>query len=161
MKLERIMVALDFSEYSATTLGYAAALSRALGAALLMVNVINERDVETIRKIYAQYGGITGEKYIIQQQEERQALMDRLLKETSVDPGKAQRVIRVGIPWVELVESARELQADVLVMGTKGRTNVANALFGSTAEKVLRRSPVPVLSVRGKGHAAILEERGA
>lgn len=53
-----------------------------------------------------------------------------------------------GIPYREIVRRAREADADLIVIGTHGRTGVEHAIFGSTAEKVVRLAPCPVLSVR-------------
>jgi len=60
--------------------------------------------------------------------------------------------IRRGAPFLEIVRYAREKQIDLITIATHGRTGLRHALFGSVAEKVVRKAPCPVLSVRPKGH---------
>lgn len=62
----------------------------------------------------------------------------------------AKSVLRTGVPWREILETAKGLRADLIVMGTHGRRGLDHALLGSVAEKVVRLSAVPVLTV----HAA-------
>ena len=151
--ITKIMAAVDFSDYSKATLNYAAFLASNLNASLVVVNVINQRDVDAISKVESV--GITKEKFISDQKQDRAAKNDQLLKETGCQTMKVVQVFRVGVPWVELLEVVKDQGVDLVVMGTKGRTNIANTLFGSTAEKVFRRCPVPILSVRGKEHETI------
>jgi nucleotide-binding universal stress UspA family protein len=153
--INKIMAAVDFSDYSKATLKYAAFLASSVNATLLVANVINQRDVEAIRRVEVEGVGVTVENYIARQKRDREIETDQLLKETSCQDLKVVRVFRVGVPWVELLEIVKDQGVDLVIMGTKGRTNIANTLFGSTAEKVLRRCPVPILSVRGKEHEAI------
>jgi nucleotide-binding universal stress UspA family protein len=157
--IEKIMVAIDFSEYSKSTLSYASYLAHSLKAALVVVNVINQRDVETIRKVEDEGGGVSVEKYITIQETHRNRAMDLLLKEAGCLDLKVIRIFRLGIPWVELLEAVKKQQVDLVIMSAKGRTNITNTLFGSNAEKVFRRCPVPVLSIRGKEHEAIVSSR--
>lgn len=56
--------------------------------------------------------------------------------------------LRLGVPYVEIVEAARELNAELVVMGTTGKTGLQHLLLGSVAERVVRTADVPVLSVR-------------
>jgi nucleotide-binding universal stress UspA family protein len=127
-----------------------------MGAELVVVNVINQRDVEAIRKVEVEGVGVTVDNYITLQKKDRYAVTDQLIKEAGCGSIKISRIFRVGVPWVELLEAIKDQNIDLVVMGTKGRTNIVNTLFGSTAEKVFRRSPVPILSVRGKEHEAIV-----
>ena len=62
----------------------------------------------------------------------------------------------IGIPFVEIVRFAREGHFDLIVMGTHGRTGLKHALIGSVAEKVVRKAPCPVLTVRPKASRAEL-----
>ncbi|MDZ4688272.1 MAG: universal stress protein [Planctomycetaceae bacterium] len=63
-----------------------------------------------------------------------------------------QRVIRIGAPYVEIVKYAAEQDVDIIVVGTHGRSGLTHLLLGSTAEKVVRKAPCPVLTVHPKGH---------
>jgi nucleotide-binding universal stress UspA family protein len=58
---------------------------------------------------------------------------------------------RQGVPLTEIVRFAQEWGADLIVMGTHGRTGIQHFLIGSTAEKVVRKAPCPVLTVRPPG----------
>jgi nucleotide-binding universal stress UspA family protein len=158
-EIKKIMVAVDFSEYSHRTVQYAGLLARACQAGLILVNVINQRDIDMLRSIKTRGINVSVQEYLKTQQAEREASARQLFQEAGCGEITCTRIIRVGVPWVELLAAAKEQQADLLVMGTKGRTNLANTLFGSTAEKVLRRSPIPVLSIRGQEHAEILVSR--
>lgn len=63
-----------------------------------------------------------------------------------------QRVIRIGMPYIEIDKYAAEQDIDVIVLGTHGRSGLSHLLLGSTAEKVVRKAPCPVLTVHPKGH---------
>jgi nucleotide-binding universal stress UspA family protein len=74
--------------------------------------------------------------------------MEKLIKETSCTNIPRKVVIRTGIPFIELIDCAEDEQVDIVIMGTKGRSDLAGFLFGSTAEKMFRHCPVPLLSIR-------------
>lgn len=62
----------------------------------------------------------------------------------------------IGKPFVEIVRAAKERDADLIVIGTHGRTGLAHMLIGSTAEKVVRMAPCPVLTVKHPRHAFVM-----
>ena len=66
---------------------------------------------------------------------------------------RAESVLAQGAPAVETLAVADRVKADLIVMGTHGRQGLDRMLLGSVAERVVRSSPVPVLTIRGKGHA--------
>lgn len=156
--VKKILAAIDFSDYSQATVQAALDMARDMRAALTLLNVLNQRDVEAVRNAikYGQTGGLDEQGFIARQTQERRDLMAGLLVQCGGDPDAVQLEVRVGVPAQEILEAVRALDADMVVMGTKGRTNLAMALFGSTAERVYRRSPVTVVSVRGPEHAGLV-----
>ncbi|NMB82189.1 MAG: universal stress protein, partial [Ignavibacteria bacterium] len=61
---------------------------------------------------------------------------------------QSETIIKTGKPFVEINETAKEIDADIIIMATHGHTGVEHLLFGSTAEKVVRKAPCPVLTLR-------------
>ena len=146
--IKKILVAIDLSEYSAKTMEYAADLADILNAELIVGNIINQRDVEAIQRVVQMSNGISVEKFIVETEKERNQLIQELMEETSCTRLHARIVFHAGVPFVELIKIVEDEGADLVVMGTKGRSNLANVLLGSTAEKMFSRCPVPLLSVR-------------
>lgn len=149
-KIKSLMVACDFSEYTPQIVSYSVDLAKELKAKLLVVNIINQRDVEMMRKVSLQAPEFKIDKYLEDLERERLELMDGLVNDAGGTGLDIEKVIRVGMPFKALLEVIKDQGADMLVMGTKGRGNLIGVLFGSTAEKVFRRCPIPLLSIRAE-----------
>jgi nucleotide-binding universal stress UspA family protein len=71
------------------------------------------------------------------------------LSDSALGPdGHCQVSVRGGVPWQEVVDAARESDADLIIVATHGHTGLAHVLLGSVAERVVRHAPCPVLVVR-------------
>ena len=149
-KIKKIMVAVDFSEHSQKIVDYACRLAEDLGAELIFVNVINQRDIDMIKKVEMHTDKMSAKDYINGLIDDRNAEMQRLLKDTNCTQIPNQFIIKKGVPFMEFVDAAQEERVDTVVMGTKGRGNISGILFGSQAEKMFRHCPVPLLSIREK-----------
>ena len=149
-KVKKIMVAVDFSEYSNTITDYAGRLAEDLGAELIFVNVINQRDVHMVEKVTAYTDQLSVKDYVNDLIELRKEEMQKILKESNCSHIPNRFIIKIGVPFQELIETAKAEKVDMVVVGTKGRGNIAGMLRGSQAEKMFRHCPVPLLSIREK-----------
>jgi nucleotide-binding universal stress UspA family protein len=158
VKFKKIMVACDLSKHSKEALEYAANLAEGLSANLIIVNVINQRDLNTILKIgeehfdrsIEQYVQKTAEEYVEREKEKRTSLIEKMMEETSCSHLAVEKVFRIGVPFQELIRVIKDEGVDILVMGAKGHSEFAALLFGSTAERMFHHCPVPLLSIRPK-----------
>src|SRR5262245_29857484 len=149
IRLKKILFPTDFSECSRRAREYACALAERFQAELHVLHVL--QDVLP----YTTDGGAMlalPPNYLA---EHKQAAEDALKRVLSAEwtQGKAViRVIRPGNPFLEISKYAKEMDIDVIVIGTHGRTALLHMLLGSVAEKVIRKSPCPVLTVHPEGH---------
>lgn len=137
LQIQKILVPTDFSDAADAALRYAIELAAKLGAEVLLVHAWQlsayaspssdlakgmerdlARDLEAVAQRYGSHG-VTIHRYL-----------------------------RLGIPYVEVVETAKELGADMIVMGTTGKTGLEHFLLGSVAERIVRTAQCPVLTVR-------------
>ena len=137
-----IIVPTDFSETSQHALDIAIEIARESGGEL---TVMHTTEVPVYAYSDMAYAPVDLLSPIAKVAEERlRALVESVRQR---HPG-ARGVLKVGVPWEQIMASVAEVQADLIVMGTHGRRGVAHALLGSVAEKVVRVSQVPVLTVR-------------
>jgi nucleotide-binding universal stress UspA family protein len=153
MKVHRILVPTDFSADGEAAFACALELSRTFGASVHLLHVV-ENPLAA--------GAWSSEIYTA----EIAGLQINLIRDATerlrgVVPAGATNVVvdvRSGQPAREIVAAARDLEVDVIVMGTHGRTGLSHAFMGSVAERVVRLAPCPVLTMRAnegdKGVAA-------
>ena len=92
------------------------------------------------------------QNYLVDMKQEAEKALDKLLPEASQLGVRVVRALRMGNPYVEIVQYAEETETDVIVVGTHGRGGLAHLILGSVAEKVVRKAHCPVLTVRPAGH---------
>ena len=149
-KIKKIMVAVDFSEYSPRVVDYAGRLAEDLTAELIFVNVINQRDINMVKQVTMYTDMISVKSYVDGLKQDRTEEMQKLVEEKNCTRIPHRFIIKTGIPFEELIRAAEQEKADMVVMGTKGRGNIAGILLGSQAEKIIRHCPVPLLSISEK-----------
>jgi nucleotide-binding universal stress UspA family protein len=153
IQLNRILVPVDFSEFSRHALRYGCALAEKFGAELHLLHV-----VEPYYPPVPEAGFMLGER-----DEYLSALKAAAERELTGLPGASQaqgiRMVRsvvAGPPFVEIVRYAREHAMDLIVVGSHGRSGLAHVLMGSVAERVVRKAGCPVLTVRPGQHEFVM-----
>jgi nucleotide-binding universal stress UspA family protein len=139
MSFQRILVAIDGSEFAVHALVVASRLATALSAQISLVHVIDP-------KLVAGETGVPADQLWAMLRREGHDLLDTAASTIPAQP-HAWKFLREGAPWKEIVESAREWPADLIVVGTHGRSGLTRLLVGSTAEGVVRHGPCPVVVV--------------
>ena len=157
--IKKIMVALAFSEHAKDIFNYAVGLAKPAEAELVVVSIINSRDVQAVRKISAMGYDVDGEHYIEGIRKEREEILAQIIRASAFPSEKISTIFRVGNPVDELFKITVEKDIDLIVLGIKGHTDVEHFFIGSVAEKLFRRSPVPVISYRNKEQAERLRNR--
>lgn len=135
--VQRILWATDLSPVSEGAWRYAVTLAGVFAAEVVLVHVVRPGEVRP----------------------SPQPVKDELKRRGQQVEGlglRARSKVVVGLPTEAIVAEAKSEQADLIVMGTRGRTGLPHVLFGSVAEAVIRKAPCPVLAVQiaGKGEAA-------
>lgn len=146
VKLKKILCPVDFSEYSYEALKYATHMVLKENASLYLIHIVDSRVYDYGGPIYEPE---TTDAKTMMNQESVKNLKDKLLAKVSNEiEGKVETVISFGVPFVEIIKTAKNYDIDLIVMGTHGRTGLAHVLIGSVAEKVVRKAPCPVLTVK-------------
>ncbi len=150
-EIRKILVPTDFSDNSLQALGYAQDLATGFGAEIVLAHVLEP-------PIYpAMTFGAGAASLPALQDELRQTVsqhLDRLVEEQAQKGAAMRGVLREGSPFHEIIALAEEEQADMIVIATHGHSGLAHLLLGSTTEKVVRKAPCPVLTIRVEGDDA-------
>lgn len=145
-ELKTILFGADFTDNSVAAFDYALTLARLSGAQLHVLHVIGELADWRRSMIQPESFELMEKEVEIHAVKEMKAFCGKHL--TGV-PHSSEVVL--GVPFQLIIKRAEEIKADLIVIGTHGHMPLENVLMGSTAERVVRRSKIPVLTVRAPG----------
>jgi nucleotide-binding universal stress UspA family protein len=144
VRINRILCPVDFSETSKRAFEYALALAGQLGAELEVIHVL-QLPAYTLPE-----GGFElTPDFETDLSNRLRRQLDEFTKQPAQPSVKVTSALYEGIPYVEITRAAKKHGADLIVIGTHGRTGFSHLLMGSVAERVVRTSEVPVLSIHG------------
>lgn len=147
--IERIVVGIDFSVYSPKVLEYAVDIAGRTSAEIIAVNVINKPRIEdTLKEIHDEdsWKQIL-DNYLDDELKKRTLKMNEFTAQWVPKGLSLKTIIRSGVPFEEILKVVDDEHSDFLVMNSRGRTDFQDYMFGTTAEKIFRYSPVSVLSL--------------
>jgi nucleotide-binding universal stress UspA family protein len=156
--VKKILVPIAFSKYSQGILNYAAEIAAPFGAELLMVNVINERDLEAVNKIASFGYKVDVEHYLKTMKNERREELKELTAEMTLPDDQVSFSFRIGDPTNELLKLVIDKNVDIVIMGIKTH-DVRHIFAGSVAERMFRKCPVPIVSYRSGELSERLREK--
>jgi nucleotide-binding universal stress UspA family protein len=143
LKPTKILVPVDFSDYSAKAIQYGAEFARTFDAELVICHVL-EMPVYPVSVGMGSVPPIMAADVM----PDVKRRLETTVAESVGDGLEVTQVIREGTPFVEIVQLAKSAGVDLIVMPTHGRTGISHLIIGSTAERVVRKAPCPVLVVR-------------
>ncbi len=151
-ELNGVLVPVDFSESSRRAVHYALSLARPFDAEIRLLHVVEALFLPPDAEV------VDLAAFAATLNNEAAKCLSKLREEVAAR-GPATEELRAGTPYREIVDAARERNADLIIMGTRGRTGLAGMLMGSTAERVMHHAPCPVLVVREPSQVSGAETR--
>ncbi len=152
IQVKRILCPTDFSESSEHALTYAVSFARQYGATIYLVHVIEP--ITAVPAIYLDPAMTLDERPGLENSIHK--LLDEAIPKEIKDEVKVIPMIRRGAPFVEIITVAKEENVDLIIIATHGRSGLAHLLLGSTAERVVRKAPCPVLTVKHPEHEFVM-----
>lgn len=145
---DHVLLATDFSDTARRAADHAAAIAEAAGATLHLLHVVEE---------VGYWEGFDLKRFPSddvweEMRENARIALDDLVEHTADRDVVREVHVREGRPFLEIIRAAKEIPADLIVLGSHGLSGLAETLFGSTAEKVVRKAPCAVLVVRHPDH---------
>lgn len=144
MKIQTILFPTDFSNGARAAMDHAISLAKDYRAKLILLYVI--QDISIAEWYIPSSLSVTD--LVEDMQKSASKEMEKWAAEASTRVKDVEKMVVRGVPFVEIIRTAKDKSADLIVIGTHGRTGIDHMLFGSTAEKVVRKAACPVLTVR-------------
>jgi nucleotide-binding universal stress UspA family protein len=141
---ETIVVTTDFSETSRLALPAALEIAKVFGSKLVLLHVVEDR----LPPFVDEFTAYPVEEVLGSRVRRAAEELERFALPHEGPGADIERVVLHGTPHLEIVAFAAARSAGLIAMATHGRGFISHALFGSTTERVLRRAPCPVLTVR-------------
>jgi len=142
--INKILVPIDFSDYSKKALQYTVRFAKHFNSEISLLYVIEPiiypADLSMGQMVIPNSDVDYGEKA----EEELKVLAKSEIGELL----NYKILVKTGKPFMEIIDTAKEIDADLIIISTHGHTGVEHLLFGSTSEKVVRKAPCPVLTMR-------------
>lgn len=142
--IKKILVPIDFSDYSKSALKYAVSFAKLFNSEMVLIYVVEPIIYPpdfSMGQIAIPSVNTEWDKTAIEQ-------LEKLSKSEIPVNIKVKTLVKTGKPFVEIIETASEENVDLIIIATHGHSGVEHILFGSTAEKVVRKAPCPVLTLR-------------
>jgi nucleotide-binding universal stress UspA family protein len=143
MTVHHILVPIDFSTYAEQALDYALAFAQKLQARVTLLHVI-----QPPLGVGADMGVWPSPAFVQDLETAITGDMEGYLARVTAAGLEGEIVVVHGVPFQAIIDTAKALQVNLIIMGTHGRTGLSHVLLGSVAEKVVRLAPCPVLVAR-------------
>ena len=148
VRLKRILVPVDFSHPSRGALRFAREWALRFGSEVVLLHVIEPMNTYGILGIEPLAMPLPTKDY----HEQVRRVLENFARQEISDIPQVAVHLRNGVAYDQIAIAARELEVDLIIIATHGRTGLAHALMGSTAEGVVRHAPCPVLTLRAAMH---------
>ncbi len=158
INIKNILVPTDCSEISKYALKYAIKFAKEFEAKLTLLLVTVSEPI-TILNDYGYFSPELHQKLITESDKRAKSELENFWKSAKDDGVEVTLVNSKGDPFTEIVRYAEEAEVDIIIMGTHGRTGLKHVFMGSVAEKVVRYSPQPVLTIKNKDYEFTMQEQ--
>lgn len=148
MKVERILFPTDFSEGSSHALPYAVDFARHYNAKLYILHIV----YDVMKATESHIPHISADELYKELNEWAMDEIETCCIEDIRGLTNVEKKVVKGVPYEEIINFAAKEKIDIIVMGTYGRVGFERFIFGSTAERVVRKSPCPVMTVKIPEH---------